>query len=162
MRSRYAAAASKDIIGLRDCSQSYMPAPKDIYHDSLKTALIRDGWIITHDPLRLKWGVKDMYVDLGAEQIVTAEKAGLRIAVEIKSFVGASEIRDLETAMGQYFVYRSVLARTEPDRRLYLAVHKEVFLDVFEEPLGRLLIEDYRVPLVVFDLQTEEIVQWIA
>ncbi len=42
-----------------------MPA-KDIYHDRLKNALIKDGWIITHDPLRLKWGVKDMYVDLGA------------------------------------------------------------------------------------------------
>jgi len=137
-----------------------MPA-KDIYHESLKNSLIKDGWVITHDPLRLKWGVKDMYVDLGAEQLVTAEKAGRKIAVEIKSFVGASELRDLENAMGQYFVYRSVMARTEPDRTLYLAVHKEVFLDVFEEPLGSLLIEDYRVPLVVFDSETEEVVRWI-
>lgn len=137
-----------------------MPA-KDIYHDSLKNSLIKDGWVITHDPLRLKWGLKDMYVDLGAEQLVTAEKAGRKIAVEIKSFVGASELRDLENALGQYFVYRSVMTRTEPDRTLYLAVHKEVFLDVFEEPLGSLLIEDYRVPLVVFDSETEEIVRWI-
>lgn len=137
-----------------------MPA-KDIYHDSLKNALIKDGWIITHDPLRLKWGVKDMYVDLGAEQLVTAEKAGRKIAVEIKSFVGASELRDLENAMGQYFVYRSVMARTEPDRTLYLAVHRKVFLDVFEEPLGSLLIEDYRVPLVIFDSETEEVIKWI-
>ncbi len=137
-----------------------MPA-KDIYHDRLKNALIKDGWIITHDPLRLKWGVKDMYVDLGAEQLVTAEKAGRKIAVEIKSFVGASELRDLENAMGQYFVYRSVMFRTEPDRTLYLAVHREVFRDVFDEPLGSLLIEDYRVPLVVFDSDTEEIIKWI-
>lgn len=90
-----------------------MPA-KDIYHDSLKNALIKDGWTVTHDPLRLKWGVKDMYVDLGAERLVTAEKAGQSIAVEIKSFVGASELRDIENAIGQFFVYRSVMSRTEP------------------------------------------------
>jgi len=48
-----------------------MPA-RDTCHDSIKNALIKDGWTITHDPLRLQWGVKDMYVDLGAEKIVAA------------------------------------------------------------------------------------------
>jgi len=134
---------------------------RDLYHTSIKNALIKDGWTITHDPLRLQWGVKDMYVDLGAERLVTAEKAGHKIAVEVKSFVGASEIADLENALGQYFVYRAVMARTEPDRILYIAIHKEVFLDVFEEPLGQLLQEDYRVPLIVFDIAAEEIVRWI-
>ena len=137
-----------------------MPA-RDLYHTALKNALIKDGWTITHDPLRLKWGVKDMYVDLGAEQVVTAEKAGQKIAVEIKSFVGASELNDIESAMGQYFVYRSVMTRTEPARTLYLAIHQEVFLDIFEEPLGRLLLEDYHVPLIVFDSQAEVILKWI-
>ncbi|MBI3652649.1 MAG: XisH family protein [Acidobacteria bacterium] len=137
-----------------------MPA-RDLYHQSLKQALIKDGWVITHDPLRLQWGVKDMYVDLGAERIVTAERAGVKIAVEIKSFVSASELRDIENAVGQYFVYLAVLNRTEPDRRLYLAVHKEVYFDVFEEPLGQLLREDYQVPIIVFDVEAEEIVKWI-
>lgn len=49
-----------------------MPA-KDIYHDAVKNALIKDGWIITDDPLHLKWGQKDMYVDLGAKQLLAAE-----------------------------------------------------------------------------------------
>ena len=137
-----------------------MPA-RDLYHDSIKKALIKDGWTITHDLLRLKWGIKDMYVDLGSERLLTAEKAGQKIAVEVKSFVGASEIADVENALGQYFVYRAVMARTEPDRTLYLAIHKEVFLDVFEEPLGQLLREDYRVPLIVFDMEAEEILKWI-
>ena len=136
-----------------------MPA-RDLYHNNCRNALVRDGWNITHDPLRLKWGVKDMYVDLGADKILAAEKAEQKIGVEIKSFIGASELSDIETAIGQYFVYRSVMARTEPDRRLYLAVHKEVFLDIFEEPLGRLLLEDYHVPMIVFDVKTEEIVKW--
>ena len=136
-----------------------MPA-RDLYHNNCRNALVRDGWNITHDPLRLKWGVKDMYVDLGADKILAAEKAEQKIGVEIKSFIGASELSDIETAIGQYFVYRSVMARTEPDRKLYLAVHKEVFLDIFEEPLGRLLLEDYHVPMIVFDVKTEEIVKW--
>ncbi len=137
-----------------------MPA-RDTYHDSIKNALIKDGWTITHDPLRLQWGVKDMYVDLGAEKIVAAEKAGRQIAVEVKSFGGASEINDIQNALGQYMVYRSVMARTEPDRTLYLAIHKEVFLDVFEEPLGHLLRDDYQVLLIVFDEQAEVILKWI-
>jgi hypothetical protein len=134
---------------------------RDRYHDIFKNALLKDGWTITHDPLRLKWGAKDMYVDLGAEQVVTAQKAGRKIAVEIKSFVGASEINDLQNAVGQYFVYRSVMARTEPDRILYVAIDNEVFGDIFEEPLGSLMLEDYQIPLIVFDVEREVILQWI-
>lgn len=137
-----------------------MPA-RDIYHNNIKNALIKDGWTITHDPMKLKWGVKDMYVDLGAERLLAAEKAEQQIAVEIKSFVGSSEMDDLEKAIGQYVVYRSVMTRTEPDRTLYLAIHEEVFLDIFEEPLGQLLLEDHHVRLIVFDLQAEVILKWI-
>ena len=117
-----------------------MPA-KDIYHDAVKNALVKDGWKITHDPLRLTWGGKDMYVDLGAERLLAAEKAGQQIAVEIKSFVGDSEMDDLEKALGQYVLYRAVLAEKEPNRALYLAVPKDV-LDIFEQPLGKLLLKN--------------------
>jgi hypothetical protein len=54
------------------------------------------------------------------------------------------------------------MRKTEPDRKLYLAVTEEVFLDVFDEPLGRLLIEQEMVHLIVFDRQTEEIKQWVT
>jgi hypothetical protein len=75
-----------------------MPA-RNIYHESVKKALLKDGWTITNDPLRLKWGAKDMYVDLGAEKVLTAEKGGRKIAVEIKSFIGPSELYDIENAL---------------------------------------------------------------
>src|SRR3954452_5260251 len=61
-----------------------MPA-RDIYHETVKRALIKDGWTITHDPLKLSWGGKDMFVDLGATQLLAAEKGEQHIAVEIKS-----------------------------------------------------------------------------
>ena len=102
-----------------------------------------------------------MYVDLGAEQILAAERSGQKIAVEVKSFVGLSEMEDTEKALGQYLLYRSVLARTEPERLLYLGVHEEIYNDIFDEPLGQLLIEDYQLKLMVFDLQEEVILKWI-
>ena len=136
-----------------------MPA-KDIYHDVVKNALIKDGWTITHDPLILRWGGTDVYVDLGAEQLLAAEKAERKIAVEVKSFVGKSAIEDLEKALGQYVLYHDILAKREPDRRLYLAVHAEAFEAIFEEPVGRLLLDNNRLNLVVFDRTEEVILRW--
>lgn len=137
-----------------------MPA-RDAFHEQLKRALLRDGWEITHDPLHLKWGAKDMYVDLGAREILAAEKSGRKIGVEIKSFTGPSEMRELEQALGQYMIYSDVLEHTEPERMLYLAVPDEIFSDLFEEPIGRLIIEKHTIRLIVFDPVAEVIVQWI-
>jgi len=98
-----------------------MPA-LDIYHDQVKNALIKDGWTITDDPLTIRFGRKVPYVDLAAQRLLAAERAGSRIAVEIKSFVGRSDVLDLEQALGQFVLYAEVLAETDPDRILYLAV----------------------------------------
>lgn len=138
-----------------------MPA-RDLYHAAVKNALIRDGWTITHDPLRLSWGGKDMYVDLGAERLLAAEKVGHYIAVEIKSFVGDSEMDDLEKAIGQYIVYRAVLTARDPRRALYLAVPKDVLEDIFEAPLGILLMKTQIIQVMGFDPHTETIVKWIS
>lgn len=137
-----------------------MPA-RDIYHDRVRNALVKDGWTITHDPLALKWGTTDLYVDLGAERLLAAEKANQRIAVEIKSFVGHSEIEDLKNALGQFVLYHDVLSRVEPDRRLYLAVRESTFDSLFDEPVGKLLLENERIRLIVFDPQAEVVVRWI-
>lgn len=135
---------------------------RDIFHNNVKHALIKDGWEITHDPLHLKWGFKDMYVDLGAQQLLAAEKAGRKIGVEIKSFTGHSEMKDLEQAIGQYIIYEDVLEKIEPERELYLAIPEEIFEDLFEEPIGQLLRENHQVQLIVFDPTQEVILRWIA
>jgi len=90
-----------------------MPA-LDIYHDQVKNALIKDGWTITDDPLTIRFGRKVLYVDLAAQRLLAAERAGSRIAVEIKSFVGRSDVLDLEQALGQFVLYAEVLAETDP------------------------------------------------
>ena len=138
-----------------------MPA-KDIYHENMKKALIKDEWTVTHEQMHLKWGAKDMYVDLGAEKLMAAEKKGRKICVEVKSFLGHSEMNELEKAVGQYIVYHDVLKKTDPDRELWLAVPEEIFADLFEEPIGKLLLDNDRFRLIVFDPLKEVILKWIT
>ena len=63
-----------------------MPA-KDTYHNTVRSALEKDGWMITDDPLTLKWGTKDLFVDFGAQKLLAAQKNDIKIAVEVKSFI---------------------------------------------------------------------------
>ena len=56
---------------------------KDILHDVVKTALINDGWVITHDPFKIVFGQRTVYADLAAERVLLAEKANEVIVVEI-------------------------------------------------------------------------------
>jgi hypothetical protein len=137
-----------------------MPA-KDIYHDMVKNALIKDGWTITDDPYRLVWGTTRFFVDLGAEQLLAAEKESRKIAVEIKSFVGHSNMADLEQALGQYILYDTIMSEKEQERVLYLAVSKQTVREVFDEPVGRLLIDKQSLKLIVFEPKEEVIVRWI-
>jgi len=138
-------------------------AAKDIYHDVCVRALVKDGWTITHDPLAVAVEGTNLLVDLGAERIVTAERSGRRIAVEVKSFVGLSPVQDLKEAVGQFLVYDLALHQSEADagRVLYLAVRTSVYDTVFEEGIGKLLMKNKAVRLVVFDADTEEIREWI-
>ena len=137
-----------------------MPA-KDIYHDQVKNALIKDGWTITHDPLTLKTG-RNLYVDLGAEKLIAAEKENRKIAVEVKSFVGRSEMRDLEQALGQFVFYQEILAFETPERTLWLAITYKAFKAVFEELPGRLLLDNKRLRIIVFDAERAEVKEWIT
>ncbi|MFO0756892.1 MAG: XisH family protein [Byssovorax sp.] len=136
-----------------------MPA-RDRTHEHVRRALINDGWTITHDPLHLRWGKKDLYVDLGAERFLGAEKAGQKIAVEIKSFASPSLMDALEKALGQFVLYADILERVEPTRTLYLAVDASIHHEVFEDPVGELLLSKGRVKLLVFSMEAEVIEQW--
>lgn len=136
-----------------------MPA-RDLYHDVVHTALEKDGWIITDNPLILIIGLRSVFVDLGAEKLIAAERGTEKIAVEVKSFLSPSPISDLEIAWGQYFLYARTLQKQEPDRSLYLAVNQTVFQTLFAEEAGQLLLAEPGFRLMVFDAKTEEIVQW--
>jgi hypothetical protein len=100
-------------------------------------------------------------VDLGAEAPIGAEKDGRKIAVEVKGFLGISETTELERALGQYWLYRFLLERREPDRVLFMAVSREAYARIFNEPDGRDLVVAQNLKLLVFDPTEEVVVQWI-
>lgn len=137
-----------------------MPA-KDIYHDIVIKSLEKDNWIITDDPLKLTWGKRDFFVDLGAKKLIGAQKGEQKIAVEIKSFTGISQATELEKSLGQYILYRNILEEKEPSRLLYLAIIEDIFKEIFSEPIGDLVIRKNHLKLLVFDQEKEVIRQWI-
>lgn len=135
---------------------------RDSYHDVVRKAVEKDGWKITHDPYRLKLARgKNLFVDLGADRLIAAEKGLEKIAIEIKSFRSASDMKDLEEAIGQFVLYEHLLTRYDPERKLYLAVPEAVRESVFEEEAGQVLIEDQIIRLFTFDSNKQEIVTWI-
>jgi XisH protein len=101
-----------------------------------------------------------MYVDLGAEKILGAERNGEKIAVEVKSFVGASATTEFNAALGQFLKYQLALEEEQPDRTLYLAIPLDVYRSFFSLELPRLLVQRYQVHLAVYNPKTEEIVKW--
>ncbi len=138
-----------------------MPA-KNIYHDGVVQALTADGWTITHDPLTVSFGGRDLFIDLGAERAaLAAEKAGRKIAVEIQSFLSHSPVSDFEQAVGQYEIYRAILAETEPDRVPYLAVPRHVDEGLLSERFGQLIVARLQLRVLVFDGLRMRVVRWI-
>ncbi len=136
-------------------------ARKDIYHETVKRALDKDGWQITHDPFQVYVGRKRLAMDLGAERLISAQKGTRKIVVEIKSFVSRSDVKDLQQALGQYVMYHQVLVEQEIDHELYLAVPQRTYDSIFQDDLGEILLKNNLLRLLVFDEFEEAIVEWI-
>ncbi|MBI4673133.1 MAG: XisH family protein [Chloroflexi bacterium] len=137
-----------------------MPA-LDVIHHAVKNARIKDGWTITDDPYTLRYGADILYVDLAAERRLAAERDGVKIAVEIESFVRPSPLLDFELALGQYMLYSTALEKLAPERKLFLAVTDQVFKTLFQRELIESAIQRFRLALVIVALEAEEVVQWI-
>jgi hypothetical protein len=135
---------------------------KDKYHDLVKESLINDGWVITHDPYKIMLGKRRGYIDLGAEKtIIAAEKEEQKIAVEVKSFLGSSDLDDFEDALGQFLIYWKALKTKDPSRELYLAVPLAFFERFFDDPFFVETAKDFDVKMIVYNETKTHIEQWI-
>ncbi len=135
-------------------------AAKDIFHQTVKLALQKEGWSITDDPLYINFAEAEFYIDLGAERLLAAEKNNQKIAVEIKTFLNPSAISEFHTVMGQFINYRFALKAEDPDRVLYLAIPLVIYDTFFARRFVQLIIREYHIKLIIFDSAKEEIVQW--
>jgi XisH protein len=133
---------------------------RDAFHGIVKTALRKDGWLITHDPYPLQAGSFDLAIDLGAEKIIAAEKAEQKIAVEIKSFLGPSRISEFYGALGQFIAYRAALQLQEKERTLFLAVPSDVYEKFFLSLFIQNLVQQNQLYLLIYDIEQEAIERW--
>ncbi|TVQ56609.1 MAG: fatty-acid oxidation protein subunit alpha [Spirulina sp. DLM2.Bin59] len=116
---------------------------KDFFHEAVKNALVKAGWTISHDPLSISFGGVDMAIDLGAEQLIAAEKGQEAIAVEIKSFLAqSSAISEFHTALGQFMNYRRALQQWDRERVLWLAVPLEAYANFFRLEFPHLMVQE--------------------
>jgi len=83
------------------------------------------------------------------------------IIVEIKSFGERSLIHALEEALGQYRIYRKILAKQQPDYKVYLALSQKAYERLQRRPTFRFLMEEKEFILITVDTDKEEIVAWI-
>ena len=135
---------------------------KDVFHQQVKNALIKDRWMITNDPLtiRISQAIK-VQIDLAAENAIAAERDTEKIAVEIKSFIADSDISEFHTALGQYLNYVQALEEYEPERTVYLAVPNETYQDFFQLTFIQHTIKRHQIKLIVYEPKQEEIILWI-
>ncbi len=133
---------------------------KDRFHNAVRAGLEKDGWIITADPLEMSVGDVDFEIDLAAEMLA-AERAGEKIAVEIKSFIGRSNVSDFHTALGQFMNYQFALEEFEPERKLYLAVPQSIYNSFFQRRFVRSVVERTQIHLLIYDEKQEAITQWL-
>lgn len=138
-----------------------MPS-KDFYHDHVRKALEKDNWNITHDPYYIRIGRHKTFVDLGAERIlIAAEKGKEKIAVEIKSFIGTSDIDQFEDALGQFLIYLVALENKDPERMLFMAVPKSFYSRFFNDNFFVQLAKRFNLKMFIFDEVNEKIEEWI-
>ncbi|CAD5913406.1 XisH family protein [Planktothrix agardhii] len=138
-----------------------MPA-KDIYHEAVKNALIKDGWTITADPYPLEYEDVELYPDLAVEKVISEEQKQRKIIIEIKSFISSSLMKDFELALGQYILYRNLIQLAQDEyQEIYLAIKDEIYDTFFQRKSIKAVVKLNQVALLVINTDKEEIVQWI-
>lgn len=139
---------------------------KDLFHDIVKIALEKEGWLITHDPYELKLDDLDLFtsklkIDLGAEKMLAAEKGTEKIAVEVKTLSGPSLIYEIHNLLGQYLNYQLGIDVQEPERILYAAIPEKAYNILSPQGFIQMMLAKYKVHLIVYEPNSQTITNWI-
>ncbi len=137
-------------------------ARRDIIHEAVKNALIKDEWIINHDLLfvDIDDGEKTLEIDLAGEKIILAVKDTQKIAVEIKSFSSGSVLNAFHTLLGQYLDYQEALKEAKINRALYVAISENSFNKIENIPFIQRRITQFKLKIIVVDIEKQNVVKW--
>jgi len=97
-----------------------------------------------------------------AERPIAAKRGTDEIVIEIKSFLSPSVMRDLQQALGQYILYRTILTEIAPEKRLYLAIRDTTYERLQAKPVFTLIQSQSNLQIIVVNTEREEIIQWIV
>lgn len=134
---------------------------KDIFHETVKTALLKDGWVITNDPLFVPTeGGVNFFIDLGIEKIIGAQKNGEHIAIEIKSFDENTPAYSFYEILGQFLIYEIALQEQLKPWQLFVALSSLGFKRLDEAPIFNRAIIKFNLNFVIFDPIDKIIIEW--
>lgn len=136
-----------------------MPA-KDDHHDIVVRCLIKAGWTILKEQEYLSIGTSPethhrLYIDIKAQL-----SQGLIVLIEVKS-LDRSPVHQLMELLGQYLVYRAALDYLAINTSLYVAVPQAAYQNIIQHVLGQQIMNQYSIPLVIYDPVQEVIREWI-
>jgi len=138
-----------------------MPA-KDLYHDAVKSALMKAGWVIVADPYRIQDKDFDWYTQQTDIRPIAAAREGRKIVVAMQRFVGRSLMIDFHHAVGQHAVYRSLMQARSSEYQLYMAIDDIIYENLFKREGIAFLTRMSQIHLLVVDIEGQEIVEWIS
>jgi hypothetical protein len=134
---------------------------KDKIHHAVRRALEKDGWTILNDPFYIESGGVMVEIDLEAEKFVAAQKANIKILIEIKGLSRRSLIYDFHSAIGQYIDYRGILKDENIDQELYLALPEIIYEEMKTKPFYAKRLLENNVKQIIIDIENETILTWI-
>lgn len=132
---------------------------RDRIHNAVVQALKNDGWTIIKELDRIEYQGKLFEFDIQAKKDEAAR------TIEVKSFIATNnDIQMFNEALGQYILYREILAQEYPERELYLAISREAYERVFLFPLCQQIVHAQQMKLLIitlYDNNTGEVFRWI-
>lgn len=144
------------------CSLSHiwsekLPA-KDAYHFTVVHALASEGWTTTDEQVALVLENRRLWIDIEATKIAES----IVILVEVKGFEDLlSPVTYLAAAVGKYILYTAILETLGIATPLYMAVPVDAYNGILSEEIGQIALKKAAIKLIVFDPETEEILQWL-
>jgi hypothetical protein len=137
-----------------------MPA-YDQCHDQVIRALQKEGWNINRQQVKLPFDERRLYIDLKASRGLNGRRQTI-LLVEVKCFPDEKTfLADLYTAIGQYILYRTILDSNGVSFPLYLSIPQSVFVTQFNQII-RDACRQHQIKLVIINLDSEEVMEWIA
>jgi hypothetical protein len=134
---------------------------RDLFHNIVKEALIKEGWTITHDPYPLHTRREGgLSTDIGAEKIILAENNLKKIAIEVKSFVHHSILHEFLTASGQYLSYNKIIHKNDAERTLYLAMPTFVYYRLIQYDWLVEVMEELKMKTILYNTEQIIIEEW--